>query len=122
MATKSKPLPPVYEKYFPEWGITVINIKKSDIKEFEYMGRGNAWLCLPHSIFHNPFIMKNEGDRERVLEAYKNHIINSPHLIKKLPTLIDKTLGCYCCPKKCHVEVLVYLLGVFYPELQKFDN
>ncbi len=93
-----------------DYGITIVNIKKT--QEYDmYMGRENPWLDLKQSKWANPFPMKNEGEREFVLASYEKHIKSSPELIKALPELIGKKLGCYCAPKKCHCDILVEIMN-----------
>jgi hypothetical protein len=63
-----------------------------------YIGRGSKW--------GNPFIIGCDGDREEVIPKYEAYIMSSPHLIKALPELRDKILGCWCAPKPCHGDIL----------------
>lgn len=107
-------------KKYIQYNIELINIKYVE-KDFYYIGRDNVQYGLCESDFHNPYILINETERKEVYEKYKNHIRTSPELIKKLPVLIGKTLGCYCLPKICHGEALVELLEEFYPELARFS-
>lgn len=99
---------------------SLINIKKTNFKEIEnflYIGRANKGLNLPQSKWGNPFYMKNEGDRPRVIEEYEKHIRNSPELINSLVELKNQTLGCYCAPNKpCHGNVLIKLYEEFIGE------
>lgn len=78
----------------------VVNIYKEspDI----YIGRNSKW--------GNPFIIGKDGSREEVIEKYKNYILNKPELLKDLPELKDKVLGCFCKPKACHGDILVQLV------------
>lgn len=96
--------------------IKVVHCKKSphDI----YIGRP--------SIFGNPFIMGEDGDREEVVEKYRqwlktgNSFGNADAteqkrqaILKSLPVLRDKILGCWCSPKACHGDVLKELVDDF---------
>ena len=76
--------------------IRVVHCKKEpyDI----YIGRGSKW--------GNPFIIGKDGTREEVIEKYRQHILNNFELYNSLYELKDKTLGCWCKPKKCHGDVL----------------
>lgn len=61
----------------------------------------------------NPFVMKNpddEDERIEVLWKYTLYLLRSPHILKYIPTLDGKTLACWCVPKKCHGQILGYLL------------
>lgn len=66
-----------------------------------YIGRPSKW--------GNPFSIGKDGNREQVIEKYKDWIINQPELMKSLPELKDKTLGCWCSPKPCHGDILIEL-------------
>ena len=59
--------------------------------------------------WHNPYTVKKYG-LEKVIEMYREYIINKPELLKLIPIeLKDKTLGCWCKPKPCHGDVLAEL-------------
>lgn len=76
----------------------VVNQKsQSDV----YIGRPSIW--------GNPFIIGDHGTRAEVIEKYRQHILNSPELLKLIPTLKDKVLGCWCKPDACHGDVLAEL-------------
>jgi hypothetical protein len=94
--------------------IKLVNIKKEPKESYDlYIGRINRWLNLPQSKWHNPFFMKNEGQRTTVLKLYEEHIRSRPDLIAALPELEGKVLGCYCAPKRCHGNVLIDLYEEF---------
>ena len=75
-----------------------------------YIGRGSKW--------GNPYThLKTDtladyvvGTREEAIEKYREYILNSPSLLKDLPELDGKILGCYCFPKKCHGDILIQLI------------
>jgi hypothetical protein len=46
--------------------IAIINIKKDNSPYDIYIGRANKWLGLEASKWGNPFIMKNESQKEGV--------------------------------------------------------
>ena len=80
-----------------------------------YIGRNinmGGWK-LPKSKWHNPFTLKNyNNDVAQVLQLYRNHVENSPNLIKSLPELTGKNIGCWCKIKggePCHGDILVEL-------------
>jgi hypothetical protein len=70
-----------------------------------YIGRGSKW--------GNPFILGKDGDRQEVIKKYLCYILNKPELMKDLPELDGKVLGCYCSPKSCHGDVLVVLTKIW---------
>ena len=68
-----------------------------------YIGRGSKW--------GNPFRIGDHGDREDVIEQYREWIQTQPILLNSLEELRNKRLGCFCKPKACHGDVLLELLG-----------
>ena len=82
-----------------------------------YIGRPSKW--------GNPFTHKNGTlaknvlpTREEAVEAYRNWITKGEgqYLLKYLPELKDKTLGCWCHPQSCHGDVLAELVNKLYDE------
>jgi len=67
----------------------------------EYVGRPSMW--------GNPFEIGKDGDRDTVIAKYREWLPTQPHLMKMLPTLRGKTLGCHCAPQNCHADVLAEL-------------
>ena len=61
-------------------------------------------------LWGNPFIIGKDGNREEVIQKYKEWIVTQPQLMDLLPTLEGKRLGCFCAPLACHGDVLVELL------------
>ncbi len=83
---------------------TVVNVKYDDYDIF--IGRGGQW--------GNPFEIGVDGSREEVVDKYYEWILTQPHLLAQLYILKDKRLGCFCKPKLCHGDVLVYLVEEFF--------
>lgn len=67
-----------------------------------YIGRPSKW--------GNPYIIGVHGDREEVIQKYEKHVRTSPILMRALPELQGKVLGCWCPPRPCHGDVLLKLL------------
>ncbi len=109
-------------KEYKKWGIKLRNLKREswdkNSPDFFYIGRKNSWMGLDESPFHNPFVLKSEYDREKILSKYRDYVFSSKEIIENLPTLIGKELWCYCSPKTCHGEVLVEALEKFYPNMK----
>ena len=82
---------------------TVVNIKRKNVKYDIYIGRGSKW--------GNPFHMSNWSDEERnrVCDEYERWFFTQPHLVNSIHELQNKTLGCYCKPKRCHGDFLAKL-------------
>lgn len=57
----------------------------------------------------NPFRMDNEGERQAVIDQYREWIQGQPELLARLPELKGKRLACFCAPKPCHGDVLAEL-------------
>lgn len=64
-----------------------------------YIGRGGQW--------GNPFRIGPDGTREEVIEKYREWILDQPELLRQLPMLKHKRLGCHCAPYACHGDVLL---------------
>jgi hypothetical protein len=77
-----------------------------------YIGRPGKW--------GNPFEIGADGNREEVIEKYRRYLLHNEklgkdipdntELLKALPELRGKVLGCWCRPKACHGDVLIELL------------
>jgi len=106
---------------------TVIRLRKRQGQTVQdcdvYIGRACSmgWWDLPESPWHNPFRLSDYGnDRRRVLELYRQHVLQSPLLLAQLPSLKGQRLGCWChdhdpqgqpiAEPYCHGDVLVNLL------------
>lgn len=77
---------------------TVVHCKhdKYDV----YIGRGSIW--------GNPFTVGMYG-RKGAIQKYRQWLETQPHLVKKIPDLKGKRLGCWCRPFPCHGDVLAAL-------------
>lgn len=84
----------------------VVNIKKTQNYDVK-IGRP--------SIFGNPFVIGEDGDRDEVVNKYKtyfdNRIKKDPIFKAKVDELKGKTLGCYCKPLKCHGDIIIDYLN-----------
>lgn len=99
--------------------IKLVNIMKDKEPYDMYIGRANFHLGLEQSKWHNPFPLKREGDRPKIIEQVEEYFRSRQDLIDALPELKDKTLGCYCYNsttgqgKHCHGHVLIKLYNEF---------
>ena len=100
--------------------ITVVNVKTFK-GPYEYCGRASAYYSLPASPLANPFPMRNESDRERVLTSYDKWLVEKTNTgdkavcaeLKRLLHIAERgdlNLGCYCAPKACHCDAIKALL------------
>ena len=63
------------------------------------------------SIWHNPFTVKKESERDEVVERYREYLLDSEELLSRLGELEGKTLACWCkLDQRCHGDVLLELL------------
>jgi Domain of unknown function (DUF4326) len=54
----------------------------------------------------NPFRIGEHGTREEVIAKYEEYLLATPRLLRMLPELKGKRLGCWCAPNPCHGDVL----------------
>lgn len=55
----------------------------------------------------NPFEMGQDGDRDTVIDNYRDHYLPfKPSLLSRLHEIPGKALGCWCAPEACHGDVL----------------
>lgn len=75
-----------------------------------YIGRSMPDI-KGHPLFHNPFKMNGEADRERVVQDFRKHLwgqIKSGAIqLDDLVALDGKDLVCWCAPRSCHGDVLL---------------
>jgi hypothetical protein len=83
----------------------VVNLKTNSYDL--YIGRENKTYNLQKSKWANPYSLK-EYSLDECLKLYEKFIRTSG-LYNDLYELKDKTLGCWCKPKKCHGDVLISL-------------
>ena len=75
-----------------------------------YIGRPGRGKSKEEGKWGNPFEIGRDGTREEVIAKYREYILNKPELLEQIPLeLKGKTLGCFCKPKACHGDVLVYI-------------
>jgi hypothetical protein len=82
----------------------VVHCQKS--KYDVYIGRANRSFGLLGSKWSNPFKIGVDGTRLEVIEKYRQWLLGQPELLKDLPSLRGKILGCWCAPNSCHGYVL----------------
>lgn len=86
----------------------VVNISSG--KPYDvYVGRGRCPMTGKMSIWGNPFVVGKDGTRDEVISKYLEWIVRQPDMMSKLGDLVDKKLGCWCLPKKCHGTILAEL-------------
>jgi hypothetical protein len=102
------------------------NLKEwCDEEDNVYIGRRGVVFIdgkrypVKSSIFSNPYKIKNGSSRDDVLEEYRSYmekkLEKNVELQEMLLELKGKNLGCWCCPKRCHGDILLELI-------QKYDK
>lgn len=66
-----------------------------------YIGRPSRW--------GNPFPLAHGGNRKECIDNYRRWLMTQPELLKALPELKNRILGCWCKPRACHGDVLAEL-------------
>lgn len=65
----------------------------------------------PESPLANPFKMKTEDDRYRVIGQYRLYFLEKvekdPEFKAYVLSCKNKTLACWCRPKSCHLDIVV---------------
>lgn len=60
------------------------------------------------SDFGNPFILGDDGSRDQVCDAYRDHYLpHKPSILAQMNGLRGKVLVCHCYPERCHGESLL---------------
>ena len=80
-------------------------------KDNLYIGRKNKFFN--HSIWANPFklICDSHPMRIEVVSQYTSFLLDDDALLNQIPSLLGKSLGCWCSPSLCHGSILIELLN-----------
>ena len=91
--------------------VEVVNVNQLNDRSLGvvYIGRG--------AIFGNPFVMRDERDREEVVDHYHEYFIeriqDDALFMQELEKLAKQyaqqgylRLGCHCAPKRCHGNIV----------------
>lgn len=55
----------------------------------------------------NPYVMRSEAERDRVVDQFEHLVRTSPQLLERIRALpADALLECCCAPKRCHGDVI----------------
>jgi len=85
----------------------VVHCKQSDYDV--YIGRGQCPKTGKMGKWGNPYLIGKHGNRQQVIEKYRQYLFSSPDLLRALPELKGKVLACWCAPEPCHGDVLLEL-------------
>ena len=61
---------------------------------------------LKASVWGNPFKLGKDGTREEIMAKFRAWLPTQPELMRRLPELKGKVLGCWCAPEACHGDIL----------------
>ena len=82
----------------------VVHCKK---EEFDvYIGRGSVW-GNPYSHREGTLAEHIVGSRSEAIQKYEEYLLSNEDLMRRLPELKGKVLGCWCKPKSCHGDILL---------------
>lgn len=84
----------------------VVHCKKE--KYDLYIGRPSIW-GNPFSFSKGTLAKYKVNTRDEAVDSYRAWLLSNPELMKKLPELRGKILGCWCAPQRCHGDVLAEL-------------
>jgi len=84
--------------------LRVVHCKK---EEFDvYVGRGSKW-GNPYSHKEGTLAEEVVGSRSEAIQKYEEYLLSNEDLMRDLPELRGKILGCWCKPKSCHGDILI---------------
>ena len=91
-----------------EKGIAVIANAQRDKNLIQWAEKqGLAVRVDRGSAFGNPFILPDDGDRDDVCDAYRDHYLpHKPSIQRGIHQLRGKVLICHCYPQRCHGDTL----------------
>ena len=91
-----------------ERGETVVANKKTDRQLIRWASEKGHFLPIDRGTqWGNPFVVGEDGDRDKVCDSFKVYFNLKPSLQVKIPSLAGKVLGCWCFPERCHGNHLV---------------
>jgi hypothetical protein len=77
-----------------------------------YIGRPSKW--------GNPFVVGKHGARGDCIELYKRWLRENEALFAALDELRGLVLGCWCAPRPCHGDVLLWLANANSEQRQRW--
>ena len=91
-----------------ERGETVVANKKTDRQLIRWASEKGHFLPIDRGTqWGNPFVVGEDGDRDKVCDSFEVYFNLKPSLQVKIPSLAGKVLGCWCFPERCHGNHLV---------------
>ena len=89
--------------------IQVVNIKHHGKDDYKLLKDGvlvHYVYCGRPSKYGNPFVLKSEADRAKVINKFAVNTLPDLNLSELIECAKagDLLLGCYCSPKPCHCD------------------
>lgn len=109
---------------------TVVRVTHANKDDPDLVYIGREWkkggYDFETSKWHNPYFLKKDAtpeERQKCLNEFRSHMKckfgSGKYLMRALPELAGKKLGCWCKPLACHGDVLVELLREYVPPPEK---
>jgi ParB-like chromosome segregation protein Spo0J len=96
-----------------ERGLTVVAHQNNDAHLIAWAEDNGKYVRIDRfSDWGNPFLLPQDGDRDIVIDHYRQYLEWRPSLQKRLGELKGKVLGCWCYPEDCHGDVLIEAINV----------
>lgn len=88
-------------------GVSVVANKRVDGRLIRWASESRCYVPIDRGTpWGNPFIVDDDGDRERVCDSFDVFFDLKPSLQNKIGLLKGKVLGCWCHPCRCHGDRL----------------
>ena len=88
-------------------GISVVANKRRDGRLIRWASENRCFIPIDRGTqWGNPFVLDEDGDRDRVCDSFDVFLDLKPSLQNKIPLLKGKVLGCWCHPCRCHGDRL----------------
>jgi hypothetical protein len=88
-------------------GVSVVANKRTDGRLIRWACENRCYVPIDRGThWGNPFIVDEDGDRDRVCDSFDVFFELKPSLQNKIHSLKGKVLGCWCYPCRCHGDRL----------------
>lgn len=95
-----------------EAGETVLANQHCDYRLIAWAGEHGLYVNIDRrTIWGNPFLIDEDGDRMTICQAYRYYLEWKPSLQRRIDELRGKVLGCWCYPEQCHGDTLILRLN-----------
>lgn len=103
----------IERKTIVEAGETVVANFQRDKHLIQWATQNGKMVAIDRtSKWGNPFILGQDGDRDRVCDCFEEHYApNKDSFTDSENELKGKVLGCHCYPQRCHGDSLIKLFA-----------